>query len=124
MKKVLKKLGTVVVAIMLVCSIHTIDANAATKSWSLRYVAHAQTSANVTNWSTRVITTKRTTTMSVSQVGGGATVFVYTDNGIGSLFSGAGSTSVPTVVGKTVYGSASYSNNGNSNNTPSGTFDY
>lgn len=124
MKKVTKKLATVLMAFVMVASVNCLVANAATVPWSLRYIAHAPTSSNVTSWSTMTYTTKSTTTMNVSQVGGGSEIMVYTSNGIGSIFGGAGSTSVSTVPGVRVYSSVSFSSYGSYNSSPSGSYSY
>ena len=120
----MKKLGTVILTLLAVVSLNCMTAEAASTSWDLRYIPHAGSSANKTEWSKYVITVGSKTTMKVKQVGGGATVKVYTTNGIESFFSVAGSTSVKTVSGLRVYGSVQYSDCGQYYNYPKGTFVY
>ena len=78
-----------------------------------------------TSWGKFVITTSTKTTMKVNEVGGGAKIFVYTDNGISSLFSGAGSTTITTTKsGVKIYGGVMYNEKGSYYNYPKGTFVY
>lgn len=124
MKKEMKKIIVAVLAMVFMFTFQVENVKADTQSWSLRYVAHAQESANVTSWSNTMVTTKATTTMTVSQVGGGARIFVYTNNGIASLFTGKGTTSVPASKYVMIYSSVTYDIKGDYNNTPSGTVSY
>lgn len=121
----MKKLGTVILTLLAVVSLNCMTAEAASTSWDLRYIPHAGSSANKTSWGKFVITTSTKTTMKVNEVGGGAKIFVYTDNGISSLFSGAGSTTITTTKsGVKIYGGVMYNEKGSYYNYPKGTFVY
>ncbi len=69
-------------------------------------------------------TTQTTTTMKVAVVGGGAEIYCYTSNGIVSVFSGPGQTSVATPVRTGFYAEAKYFSYGTSNSFPSGSVIY
>lgn len=123
-KKNVKKIiiTTFVGAIML--NMGVVNSQAASKSWNLRYIKGAPGSEQISSWSSTVTTTSKTTTMSVSKVGGGAKIFVYTDNGIASLFSSSGKTSVSTKKNVKVYTYVKFSSTGNANSYPAGTLTY
>ena len=64
----MKKLGTIILTLLAVVSLNCMTAEAASASWSLRYIPHAETSANKTSWGKFVITTSTKTTMKVNEV--------------------------------------------------------
>lgn len=101
-----------------------IESSAASKNWSLRYVYGAPSSEQELRWEKTVTTTKKTTKVTVDEVGGGAKIFAYSSNGISALFYKAGSATTTTKVGKSVYLSVNYSSQGSSSNTPNGSFSY
>lgn len=94
------------------------------KGWNLRYVKGAPTSENKGSWNSTVTTTKSTTTMTVNSISGGATVFLFTSNGISTLADTKVSTTVPSRRGVSIYASVTYNKHGDSTNYPSGTLDY
>lgn len=122
-----KKISTLIMALAMVSAIAAttgMEAKAATASWSLRYVQHAESSANKTTWAKYVNTTTTTTTMKISKVGGGAQVYAYTSNGISMISSGTATSYVPTVKNKSIYVYAGYLSYGTSNSYPSGSVTY
>ena len=102
------------------------DVKAASKGWNLRYLKGAPQSENIFNWDSGTVhATKTTTTLSLDSISGGASVFMYTSNGIYGIASTPGaSISAAAVMGLSVYASVSYYNVGSSTNYPSGTFSY
>lgn len=122
-----KKLLTLTMALAVVATAmgtNGMEAKAATASWYLRYVQHAESSANETTWAKYFNTTTTTTTMKINKVGGGAQVYAYTSNGISMLSSGTATSYVPTVKNKQIYVYAGYSAYGTSNSYPEGSVIY
>lgn len=126
-KDMRKKIVSLAMALVMVTSVVTVgstEAKAADASWSLRYIAHAETSANVTSWSKNVVATKVTTTMYVDTVGGGTTVYAGSNSGLAKTYTARGSQSASASVGQKIYATAYYTNYGTSNNFPSGYISY
>ncbi len=100
-----------------------LKANAASTGWKLRYIKGAPNSENVLSWNRSVTTTQNYITMSAT-VSGGAEIYVYTSNGIASLFTSTGATSVSSVAYTRIYATAKYVNYGTTTNYSNGTLDY
>lgn len=122
------KLRRNLLCFMVVCTLifqfYGIKPSAASSSWKLKYVYGAPSSASVSVWHKSVTTTKKATRATISAIDGGAKVFVYSSNGIGSIFYTTGHTEVNTVAGKIIQLRAEYTYHGSSSNTTSGTFSY
>ncbi len=101
-----------------------IESSAASKNWSLRYVYGAPSSEQKLIWEKTVTTTKKTTKVTVDEVGGSAEIFAYSSNGISSLFSKAGSATTTAKVGRDIYICVKFTEQGKSSNTPNGSFSY
>ena len=123
-KKISKNLFVVASLMACLLCMAGVNTQAASKDWSLRYIKGAPGSDQISSWSKSVTTTCGTTTMKVSKVGGGATIMVYTSNGIAALYSGSGSSSVQTTKGTAIYASANFQSTGSSNSYPSGSLTY
>lgn len=123
--KKLKRVILICIIFGVLINVNSNDVSAASQGWNLRYLKGAPTSEDITSWSGTVCTTKSTTSMTTNQVGGGAHVFLYTSNGIGTMASNGGvSTSVNTRIGINIYARVAYSYSGDYSNNPSGTFVY
>lgn len=123
MKNIRKVFVTICVGMVILC-FASATCQAATASWKLRYVKGGPASLQIEEWSEIVTTTKTTTKMSVSNITDGATVFVYTSNGIGSVFSTEGSTSIKAEKNVKIYARARYGKYGDRTNYPKGTLSY
>lgn len=122
----LRRLLCIMVACTLIFQFYGIKPSAASSSWKLRYVYGAPTSEYVSCWHASVATTKKTTKATINKVGGGAQIFVYSSNGIASIFSTTGHTDVTTKdkIGKIIKLEVSYTKYGQSSNSPNGSFSY
>lgn len=105
-------------------TVSPLSVSAAQKGWNLRYVKGAPTSECVTTWNYSAKLTQSVTSMSVTSISGGATVFLYTSNGISTLADRVVVTSVGAKIGTTVYAKASYSQYGSGTNYPTGILYY
>ena len=105
-------------------TVSPLSVSAAQKGWNLRYVKGAPTSECVTTWNYSAKLTQSVTSMSVTSISGGATVFLYTSNGISTLADRAVLTSVGAKIGTTVYAQASYRQYGSGTNYPTGILYY
>ena len=122
-----KKLSALVLALAMVTTVTVtsgMEAKAATAPWSLRYIHHAESSANVTYWARYLNTTKTTTVMRINKVGGGAEVYACTSNGIAIMGTGTVAAVVPTKANIQIFACAKYSLYGTSNSFPSGSVEY
>lgn len=122
-----KKLLTLVLALSMVTvatATNGMEAKAATASWSLRYIHHAESSANVTSWARYLNTTKTTTTAKINNVGGSARVCVISSNGINLISAGTATASIEAVKNTQIYALATYSDYGTSNSFPTGSVEY
>lgn len=101
-----------------------LSVSAAQKGWNLRYVKGAPTSECITTWHTSVSATQNVTSMGVNRISGGATLFLYTNNGISTLADTVVLTSVAAKIGTTVYAEVSYRQYGSGTNYPTGILYY
>lgn len=125
MRKYSKKLLAFVMTAILATGFYASGVEAATLNWHLRYVKGAPSSENIYSWSPGyVYTTTSTTTMKVSNMNGNATVYVYTSNGISSMFSTNGSVNIKTTKNTKMYAVARFSDYGSGNSNPSGSLIY
>ena len=123
MKCIRKLIMTIFVGIVILCSASA-TCLADTVSWQLRYVKAGPAALQIDEWSKTVTTTKKTTKMSASNITNGARVYVYTSNGICSIFSTTSSTSVKTDANIKVYARVKYDRYGDRSNYPKGKLDY
>ena len=122
------RLGRKLLCFMVVCTLifqfYSIKPSAASSNWKLRYVYGAPTTEYISSWNKSVTTTKKATKATINEIGGGASIFVYSSNGIGAIFSKTGNISVNDKAGKIIQIKVSYTNYGKSSNTPNGSFSY
>ena len=123
-KSFLSKSGGMVLALLLAFSFCVPNVSAANVGWTLKCDPKLNYYYNKISTDLTVTTTKKTTTIHVNNVGGGAEVFLYSTNGISALKKGKGGDYVSTKKGKNVYMSVHYNNYGTSISNPSGYYDY
>ncbi len=127
--KILKqfKVTIVTTALSLICVGAFFFANhalAGSTGWGLRHIEGAPSNVNVDNFLKGVTTEQTTTTASVSSVTTGASVYVYTSNGIEAKMSVPGSYSVNTSKNISIMLYASFMDYGKGGVYAQGTFTY
>ena len=124
MRRGVKSLVAVALAVATVFSFSSADVNAASTSWHLRYVKGAPTTVNIYSWSTMVTTTKSKTKMEVANMNSNSEVYIYSSNGMSSIFSQNGSLEISAKKNQRIYASANLFNYGAGNANPTGTLIY
>lgn len=96
-----KKIMVTILVMSLISATTFINANAASKQFSLRYIVGAPTSEDVTSWTKTVKTTYQFSSATVESITSGCAVRLYSSNGIEAVKS---TTSGSVMSGKTKLG--------------------
>ena len=123
MKCIRKLIRTIFVGIVILCSASA-TCLAKTAYWKLRYVKNGPMSLQIYEWDTTVTATKDTTELSATNITNGAEIYVYTSNGITSIYKTTTATSVKTEKGAKIYAYVKYTKYGSSTNYPAGRLVY